>query len=75
MSGKLKKGQLRVLIGNHDDAMNEGGIEKFIEKIVSSKYDLSITSVWPGEDILSFAKEHTIDIFILVVNNIAFLSE
>jgi len=74
MSGELKKRQIKMLIGNFDDPMNEG-IQELIKKIIAGKYDLLVTSVWPGEDILSFAKEHAIDIFILVVNNIHFLSE
>ena len=74
MSGKLKRRQLRVLIGNHDDLMNEY-IEKFIEKIIKDKYELSVASVWPGEKILNFAKKHPIELYIIVINNIIFRSE
>jgi hypothetical protein len=74
MSGKLKKRQIKMLIGNFDDPMNEA-IQGVIKKIIKGKYDILATSVWPGENILNFAKEHAIDIFIIVVNNIHFLSE
>ena len=69
MNGKLKKDQLRVLIGNHEDTINEA-IEKFIEETFSDEYSLSVTSVWSGEDILNFAKEYPADIFITVTNNV-----
>jgi hypothetical protein len=74
MSGELKKRQIRMLIGNFDDPMNEV-IQEVTKKIIKGKYDLLVTPVWHGEDILNFAKEHTIDIFIIVVNNIYFFSE
>jgi hypothetical protein len=74
MSGKLKKDQLRVLIGNPEDLISEA-IEEFIEKIISDEFGLSVTSVWSGEDILKFAKEYPVDIFIIVTNNIIFRSE
>ena len=34
-----------------------------------------VTPVWSGEEILNFAKEHPIDLFIMVINNIIFRSE
>ena len=74
MSGKLKKNQLRVLIGNHEDLISEA-IEDFIEKTIGDEYSHSITPVWSGEDILNFAKENPVDIFIIVTNNIIFRSE
>ena len=66
--------QLRILIANSDDTMNEG-IKKMIKEIISNNYDLLVTSLWRGEEILNFAKEHPIDLFIIVINNIIFRSE
>jgi len=63
-----------VLIGNHDDTINEL-IEEFIKKNIGGKYDLLVTPVLLGEEILNFAKEHPIDLFIIVTNNIIFRSE
>ena len=74
MNGENKKNRLRVLIGNHDDLINEL-IEEFINKIIKGEYDLSVTPVFLGEEILNFAKEHPIDLFIIVTNNIIFRSE
>ena len=74
MNGENKKNRLRVLIGNHDDLIN-GLIEEFINKIIKGEYDLSVTPVFLGEEILNFAKEHPIDLFIIVINNIIFRSE
>ena len=66
--------QLRILIANFDEAMNKD-IQEIIKKIINDKYDLLITPVWLGEEILNFAKEHPIDLFIMVINNIIFRSE
>ena len=62
MNGKLKNDQLRVLIGNHEDLISEA-IEDFIEKTIGDEYSHSITSVCSGEDILDFAKDYPVDIF------------
>ena len=69
-----KMRQLRILIANSDDTINEG-IKEMIKKIINDKYDLLVTPVWHGEEILNFAKEHPIDLFIMVINNIIFRSE
>ena len=74
MSVKLKKNQLRVFIGNHEDLVSEA-IEDFIEKTIGDEYSHSIIPVWSGEDILNFVKENPVDIFIIVTNNIIFRSE
>ncbi len=71
---EVKKKKLEVLIGNHEDAITEILIE-YVKLLVTDKYDLSVTPVFLGEEILNFAKEHPIDLFIIVTNNIIFRSE
>jgi hypothetical protein len=68
------KGKKEVLIGNHDKVMNDA-FSKYIKLVVEDKYELLVTPAFLAEEILNFAKEHPIDLFIIVINNIIFRSE
>jgi hypothetical protein len=63
----LKNEQVRVLIGNFEDSLNE-----LFSKIIKSKYDSMIRLSFSGEEILELAENGVIDIFILIINNIQF---
>ena len=69
---ELGKEQVQVLIGNFDDPLN-GLLAEFIKEVIKDKYDLKLRVAFYGEDIVKLANKESIDIFILVLNNIAFL--
>ena len=68
---ELKKPQLRVLIGNFEESMNDIFAE-VIKEVIKSKYDLKVRLSFYGEEILELAENGAIDIFVLIMNNIRF---
>jgi len=66
---EVKKQNLEVLIGNHDVGITDI-ISQSIKSLVKDKYDLKVRSSWRIEEILELAENNTIDIFLLVLNNI-----
>ena len=64
-----KKKQLRVLMGNFDDALN-GSILDLIQLMIKNKYELNFFRSDYGPEIMDLAERELIDIFILVINNI-----
>ena len=52
-----------------DDAINDV-LSEWITLVVKDKYDLKIRSSFWNEEILELAENNTIDIFILILNNI-----
>jgi len=68
---ELKKQQVRVLIGNFDDVLNDV-FSEIIKKVIKDKYDLKLWSSFYGEEILKLADKESVDIFILTLNNIRF---
>jgi hypothetical protein len=65
---KGKKRRVEVLIG--DDSSIGDTISEYIKKNTKDKYDLKIRFNHIGEEILRFAENGEIDIFILNLNNI-----
>lgn len=68
---ELKNQQVRVLIGNFDDAMNDI-FSELIKGVIKNKYDLKVLLSFYGEEILELADNESVDIFILIMNNIRF---
>ena len=69
MNDYPKKQQIRVLIGNFDDLLNEG-IFEYIETIFKNKYDLKFIASNDYAEISELADKESVDIFILVINNL-----
>ncbi len=68
---ELKKPQVRVLIGNFEESMNDI-FSEVIKEVIKNKYDLKVRLSFYGEEILELAENGAIDIFILIMNNIWF---
>ena len=68
---ELKKQQVRVLIGNFDDVLNDV-FSEVIKQVTKDKYDLKLWSSFYGEEILELADKESVDIFILILNNIIY---
>jgi len=68
---KLKKQQVRILIGNFDDPLTDL-FHELIKEFIKNKYDLKVESSFYGEEILEFAENGTVDLFVLILNNIQF---
>ncbi len=66
-----RKRQLQVVIGTNDDSFINL-VSEFLKKVIQDKYDLKINSFFYGEELLEFAENKSVDVFILVVNNIRF---
>jgi len=66
-----RKRQLQVVIGNIDNSFVDLVSQLFM-KIVQDKYDLKIKSFFYGEELLKFVENKSVDIFVLVANNIRF---
>jgi len=69
MNDELKRQQVRVLMGNFDDALNESLFE-YIELIFKNNYYLKFFISNDRQEILEIADKESVDIFILVINNI-----
>jgi hypothetical protein len=67
----IKKQQLRVLIANSDNLLNKVFAE-IIQLAVIDKYELKILIVDCGEDMVAVLDKESIDLYILVMNNIRF---
>ena len=70
---EVKKQNLGVLIGNHDDLLVDMTSQS-IKSLVKDKYDLKVRSSMCIEEILELAENNAIDIFILTLNNIRVFS-
>ena len=68
------KGQLNIILGNSDDAINDF-FSRTVEKVVKKKYRLNIDSFFYIEDIKNHAKKYSIDLFVIVVNNVILRQE
>jgi hypothetical protein len=67
----LNKRQIRVVIGNGEENINEL-ISELIKDVINNKYGLTIKSVFYGEELMEIAENNDADIFIVIVNNIRF---
>ncbi len=67
----LKKRQIRVVIGNYVEHLNNL-FSELIKEVIKDKYSLTIKSVFYGEELMKIAENAEADIFIVVVNNIRF---
>ena len=74
MGGEHKPKHIRILLCVGDDNIEEA-ISGYIKRSIKGKYDLWFTSSYYADDVLRLANEHTIDLFMMVVNNIIFRSE
>jgi hypothetical protein len=68
---RVKKRQLSILIGDHNDELIET-MSEYIQQAIKDKYDLSIRSSFDGKEILELAEKGAVDIFILTLNNIRY---
>jgi hypothetical protein len=68
---ELKKEQVQVLVGNFNDPLNDL-LTEIIKEVIKDKYDLKLRVAFYGEDIVKLANRESIDIFILILNNIRF---
>lgn len=68
---ELQNQQVRVLIGNFDDAINDL-FSELIKEVIKNKYDLKVVLSFYGEEILELADKESVDIFILIISNIRF---
>lgn len=71
---ELKKQQVRVLIGNFDDDLTDL-FHVLIKQVIKDKYDLKVRSSFYGEEILKLAAKESVDLLILIINNISFRPE
>ena len=69
-----KKQQVRVQIGGGIETMFIDLFSEVIKEAIKDKYDLILGSSSYGEEILELAEKGTVDIFILIMNNIRFSS-
>ena len=67
----LKKRQIRVVIGNHNENLKDLFLS-WITDVIKDKYALTIKWVSYGEELIEFAENDDVDIFIVIVNNIRF---
>jgi len=67
----LRKRQLQVVIGTNENALLDL-FTALLKKVIQDKYDLMINSFFYGEELLKFADNKSVDIYILVINNIQF---
>jgi len=70
---ELKKQQVRVLIGNLNDPLNDL-LSAIMKEVIKNKYDLKLGSSSYGEEMVELAENGAIDIFILIMENILFSS-
>jgi hypothetical protein len=66
-----RKRQLQIVIGTNDDSLINL-VSELLKKAMQDKYDLKINSFFYGEELLEFAENKSVDVFILIVNNIRF---
>lgn len=69
----IGKHQIRVVIGNGEENINEL-ISALINEVIKDKYDLTIKLVFYGEELIELAERGEVDIFIVIINNIEFRS-
>lgn len=69
MNDYPKKQQIKVLMSSGDDDL-DGSVFEFLELTFKNKYDLKFIASDNGPKILELADKKSIDIFILVINNI-----
>ena len=69
MTPEPRRQQVRVLMGNFDDLVNEC-ISDAIEVVIKNKYDLKLIVSNDGQEILELTDKKPADLFILVINNI-----
>jgi hypothetical protein len=67
----LEKRQVKVLVGNFDDLMNDVFIT-IIKQVINDRYELKITIACFGDHLLEVPNKESIDLYILVMNNIYF---
>ena len=66
-----KKDEVRVLIGDIEDNIFQDNLLSFIlREIYGKKYEIKIMSSEYADEILQLAKNHTFDLYILILNNI-----
>ncbi len=68
---ELKTREVQVVIGNLDDTLTDI-LSGFIKKVIKDRYDLKLRSFFYGEELLEFAENGAVDLFILILNNIRF---
>lgn len=69
---ELKKQQVRVQIGNAFEVVFTELFSDLIKEVIKDKYNLKLGSSSYGQELLELAENGTIDIFILLMNNIRF---
>lgn len=69
ISSIIKPQEVRVLMGNFDDEISEF-VSDLIKLVIKNKYDLKFLTSNCRSEILELSDRETIDIFILVINNI-----
>jgi len=63
--------QLRVLLGDiEDNIFQDNMLSSIFKEIYSEKYDIKIMSSEYADEILQLAKNHTFELYILILNNI-----
>lgn len=67
----LSKKRLNVVIGNFCDPINEL-ISYVLFEVAKDQYDVRIKIIFSGEEILELTKQQSVDIFIIIMNNIFF---
>jgi hypothetical protein len=70
LSNEIKKRRVRVLIGDHSWEHVGPVISDYIQKQLSKNYVLQFESLFRSEEIIEHAKNGSVDIFILILNNI-----
>ena len=68
---EIKKQSVRVQIGCGEDGLTDS-FSAIIKEVIKDKYDLILEESFSGEELMKLAKKGTIDIFILVIENIHF---
>ena len=70
LSNEIKKRRVSVLIGDSSWENHGPVISDYIQKQLSKNYILKFESLFRGEEIIEHAKKGSVDIFILILNNI-----
>jgi len=70
---KHKRRQLRILIGDYQNNIGNTAAA-WIEFVIKDKYELKVMTALFAKELLGYAQNHEIDIFIPIINNIFFSS-
>jgi len=66
-----RKRQIKVVIGSVEENLSEL-ISECVKEIINDRFDLTLKTIYYGEELMKIAENDDVDIFIVVVNSIRF---